>query len=132
MRLALLVLVLLCATGCPSEPPPPRPSPRPTPSAAAPATPVGSERGRALFQGTCAVCHGPKGLGLPGLGKDVTTSELVRKSSDDELVAFLVRGRAADHPDNSTGVPMPPRGGNASLSDDDLREIVAHLRWFSR
>ena len=131
MRLALSVLILLCSTGCPTEPPPARPAASPTPSAAA-ATPLGSERGKVLYQGTCAVCHGPKGLGLPGLGKDVTTSPLVRKSSDDELVAFLARGRAADHPDNSTGVPMPPRGGNASLSDEDLREIVAHLRWIAR
>ena len=37
-------------------------------------------------------------------------------------------GRPAGDPLNDTGVDMPPRGGNPSLSDEDLAHIVAYLR----
>ena len=43
------------------------------------------------------------------------------------MVAFLVVGRPADHPDNENGVQMPPKGGNQALSEDDLHDVVAFL-----
>jgi disulfide bond formation protein DsbB len=44
------------------------------------------------------------------------------------LVEFLNTGRPAEHPDNESGITMPPKGGNPSLSDDDLADIAAYLR----
>lgn len=41
------------------------------------------------------------------------------------LVAFLISGRPADHPDNTTGIAIPARGGNPALSGVD---IAAFLR----
>ena len=84
--------------------------------------------GEQLYQGTCQACHGPDLMGIEGLGKPLAASEFIQSQTDDELVAFLVVGRPADHPDNTTGVAMLPRGGNPSLSDDDLYDIVAFLR----
>jgi disulfide bond formation protein DsbB len=84
--------------------------------------------GQTLFAGVCAACHGPDARGLPGLGKDLTTSEFVRDHSDAELVAFITAGRPIDDPLNTTGVEMPPKGGNPNFTEQDLYDIVAYLR----
>ena len=89
------------------------------------------ERGQKLYQQTCARCHGFQGEGVQRLGKPIVGSEFVGRHSDDELLQFLIEGRGADHPDNTQGIPMPPRGGNPGLTDDDLRLIVAYMRSIS-
>ena len=93
--------------------------------------PAEVERGQKLYQQTCAMCHGFRGEGVQRLGKPIVGSEFVRVRSDEELVTFLVEGRAADHPDNTQGIPMPPRGGNPGLTDEDLRLIVVYMRSIS-
>lgn len=85
-------------------------------------------QGKALFEGTCAACHGMDAKGITGLGKDLTTSEFAKGLSDAELVAFIKKGRDPSDPANTTGVAMPPKGGNPSLSDSDLEAIVAYIR----
>lgn len=84
--------------------------------------------GQALYLKTCAACHGPEAKGVPGLGKDMTTSEFVSGLSDSDLVAFIRKGRGVDDPANTTKVPMPPSGGNPALSDDELSAIVKFIR----
>ena len=84
--------------------------------------------GQEVFAGTCATCHGPEGKGITGLGKDFTTSQFVADSTDAELVAFLEVGRPADDPANTTGVAMPPKGGNPALDDEDLADVIAFVR----
>lgn len=86
------------------------------------------EAGEQHFSEVCAACHGPGGEGIEGLGKDLTTSEFVAGLSDEELLAFIQEGRPVDDPDNTTGVAMPPRGGNPDFSDDQLLDIIAHIR----
>jgi disulfide bond formation protein DsbB len=85
------------------------------------------EAGQKLFV-TCAACHGPAGEGIQGLGKDMTTSEFIAGKTDDDLVAFIKVGRSTSDPLNTTGVDMPPKGGNPALSDDDLYNLVAYMR----
>lgn len=98
----------------------------PTP---APAGPVGdAAKGQALFISTCSACHGPAGTGVAGLGKDLTTSAFMAEQSDAELLAFIKAGRPASDPLNTTGVDMPPRGGNPALTDQDLADIISFLR----
>jgi disulfide bond formation protein DsbB len=84
--------------------------------------------GGALFSVTCPACHGAAGKGVPGLGKDMTSSEFIDGLSDPELVEFIKRGRAADDPLNTTGIAMPPKGLNMALSDDDLMAVVKFIR----
>ena len=84
--------------------------------------------GAELYGGTCQACHGPDGGGIDGLGKSLNPSDFVQAQSDAELVAFLKVGRPASDPDNTTGVDMAPKGGNPSLTDEDLEDIAAHLR----
>lgn len=95
---------------------------------AAPAASAGdAAHGKELFV-TCAACHGPDAKGLPNLGKDITASAFVKGKTDDELVAFLKVGRDASDPLNTTGVAMPPKGGNPVLVDADLLDLVAYMR----
>jgi disulfide bond formation protein DsbB len=76
----------------------------------------------------CAGCHGPDGSGIEGLGKNLRTSTFLESLSDAEAVSFLKTGRPAGDPLNTTGVDMPPKGGDPSLTDQDLTDIVAYLR----
>lgn len=106
-------------------------APTAAPAAAEGAAPVASagdaEKGKALFV-TCAACHGPNGEGVTGLGKPFTTSEFIASKTDAELVEFLKVGRAVGDPLNTTGVAMPPKGGNPALTDQELLDLVAFVR----
>ncbi|MEI2650934.1 MAG: cytochrome c [Microthrixaceae bacterium] len=88
----------------------------------------GAASGEAIFAKSCSSCHGKDAKGLPNLGKDLTASEFAKGMSDAELVAFIKKGRDTSDPANTTGVAMPPKGGNPALSDDDLAGVVAYLR----
>lgn len=95
----------------------------------APAEPFGdSTAGREVFVASCVSCHGADAKGVPGLGKDLTTSAWTPEQSDEDLLAFLLTGRPASDPLNTTGVDMPPKGGNPALTEDDLKNVVAYLR----
>jgi disulfide bond formation protein DsbB len=97
--------------------------PQPTP------TPFGDPTaGRQAFLATCVACHGQEAMGVPGLGKDLTTSEFLHTQTDEQMLAFLIAGRPASDPLNTTGVDMPPRGGNPVFTDTDLKNIVSYLR----
>lgn len=118
------------------------PAPAATTAPAAPAVPAEAqkfadlkgnvENGKAKFAGTCVSCHGPDAKGMPSLGKDLTTSEFLKKLSDPEAVLFLTKGRPANDPLNTNKVDMPPRGGNPALKDQDLVDIIAYVRTLAR
>jgi hypothetical protein len=59
---------------------------------------------------------------------NLLTSAFVGSKSDQELVDFLKVGRAPWDADNKTRVQMPPRGGNPTVSDEMLADVVASLR----
>lgn len=84
--------------------------------------------GEELFKQTCSTCHGQDARGIPGLGKNLTTSEFVDTSSLEEQVEFLKVGREAGHPLNTTGIAMPPRGGNPALTDEQLASIAKYVK----
>ena len=110
----LLAVLFLAACG------PSAPEATPTPSGDAVA-------GKDLFTKSCVSCHGPEGLGMPNLGKDLTTSKFVQERTNQELAEFLKTGRTSTDPLNTTGVDMPPRGGNPVLTDADLLDIAAFV-----
>ena len=127
--------LLLLVAGCggareegPASRAPAPPSSRP-PGATAPGASRGdAQAGQRVFASSCISCHGSDGRGLPGLGKDLTTSAFVAELTDDELVEFIKVGRDAGDPLNTTGVAMPPKGGNPALTEQDLYDVVAYLR----
>ena len=87
-----------------------------------------TKHGEQIFMTTCATCHGQDGKGIKGLGKSLVDSEFVHKASDEQMVQMIAKGRDAKDPLNSTGVAMPPNGGNAALTENDLRDVVAYVR----
>jgi len=84
--------------------------------------------GQSIYSSLCSACHGLDARGIPGLGKNLIDSEFVHGLTDDELLDFIIVGRDSSHPDNTTGMPMPPRGGNPSLTDAQLLAVIAYLR----
>ncbi|CUS01981.2 Cytochrome c family protein [Candidatus Promineifilum breve] len=84
--------------------------------------------GKTQFDTVCIACHGPGGVGVEGLGKPFTTSEFLLSVNDQELLEFVKTGRPVGHPDNTTGVDMPPKGGNPALTDAQLMDIIAYIR----
>lgn len=84
--------------------------------------------GEELYDQVCIACHGPGGEGIEGLGKPFTTSEFVASHSDQELLEFVKQGRPIDNPENTTGVDMPPKGGNPALTDEQILDVIAFIR----
>jgi disulfide bond formation protein DsbB len=129
----ILALVALAACGGDDKPeeaaaPTAQPAAE-QPVAAAPAAPVGdAANGGKIFATACVACHGPEGKGVTGLGKDLTTSEWVGQQTDEQLVEFIKKGRDASDALNTTGVAMPPKGGNPAMSEQEVADIVAFVR----
>jgi disulfide bond formation protein DsbB len=117
--LAVFVLSLAlvaCGGGAPE-------GPQPTP------TSVGDPvAGKATFDTVCIACHGPGGVGVEGQGKPFTTSEFLLTVDDQQLLTFIKTGRPISDPANTTGVDMPPKGGNPALTDDQLLDVIAYVR----
>ncbi|HAJ38454.1 MAG TPA: hypothetical protein DCL15_22525 [Chloroflexi bacterium] len=130
----IMALTLLAACGGGDEKkeeaaPQQQEQPTAAPQAAAPVAIVGdASNGGKIFSTACVACHGPEGKGVQGLGKDLTTSEWVAQQSDEQLVEFIKKGRDASDPLNTTGVAMPPKGGNPAMSDQEIADIVAFVR----
>lgn len=100
----------------------------PTALAASQPREVSAANGRDLFLRVCASCHGARGEGLPGSGRDLRTSTFVAGLDDAKLVEFLQVGRPPWDKDNITGVQMPARGGDPRVTFEDLRDVTAYLR----
>lgn len=87
------------------------------------------QSGMKIFNKTCIACHGAGGIGIKGNGKTLANNEFVKGiKKDEELLAFVKQGRAPSDPKNTTGIQMPPKGGNPALSDDDILDVIAYLR----
>lgn len=86
---------------------------------------------RTNYLRTCAMCHGPQGQGIGSLGNSLVGTEFMRGNNDEELVQFLKVGRMPNDPASTTGMLMPPRGADPSLTDEDLKNIVLYMRTFS-
>lgn len=84
--------------------------------------------GHEIYVTSCSACHGANGEGVEGLGKPFTTSVFVASSSDKELMSMIKSGRPIWDSANTTGIDMPPKGGNPALTDEQLSEIIGYIR----
>ncbi len=85
-------------------------------------------RGEQTYQTVCSACHGFNAKGISGIGKTLIGSPFINDMNDADLVNFLKVGRDVSDPLNTTGIPMPARGGSGGLSDDDLLNVVQYIR----
>ncbi|HEX5513851.1 MAG TPA: c-type cytochrome [Gammaproteobacteria bacterium] len=83
------------------------------PAAAAEAAPRSAEQ---IVQSVCSSCHGSGVLGAPKIGDKAAWEERMKQGLD-TVVGYAINGLRA----------MPPRGGDASLSDEQVREAVLYM-----
>jgi cytochrome c5 len=76
----------------------------------------GVKDGKAVYTQTCAACHASGVAGAPKLGDRVAWAERL-KAGEGGLITSVLKGKGA----------MPPKGGNASLSDADVRAAVDYM-----
>lgn len=84
--------------------------------AAAPAAAAGSDKGKAIFEGTCIACHGSGVMGAPKFGDKAAWAPRI-KTGMDALYNSALHGKKA----------MPAKGGNASLADADVKAAVDYM-----
>ena len=85
-------------------------------------------KGKVVYSKTCIACHGEGGVGVENLGKNWIVSEFIKNSSDEELLAFIRAGRTIDDPMSAGKAPMPPSGGDPTLTDKDLQNVIVYMR----
>jgi cytochrome c5 len=98
------------------EPAAKAPAQKPQAAAAAPAGKPAAADGKKVFDSTCTACHGTGVAGAPKLGDKAAWAPRVKQGMD-ALVQAAEKGKGA----------MPPKGGNASLSDADIRAAVEFM-----
>jgi mono/diheme cytochrome c family protein len=128
-RLALLMVIMLCAAGCGPQPLPLAPTPIPTlapatlpapvePAVTALTTGGASDAGKQVFEQACSVCHNLTaetkiGPGLAGLyGRDMLPNG--NPVNDENLKVWIRTGGGA-----MPGLP---------LTDEQLSDVVAFLK----
>lgn len=87
----------------------------PAPVAAAPAAAAGAS-GQSVYQSSCAACHAAGVLGAPKTGDKGQWGPRIAKGKD-TLYTHAIGGFNA----------MPPKGGNASLADADVKAAVDYM-----
>ncbi|HEY6864306.1 MAG TPA: c-type cytochrome [Burkholderiales bacterium] len=95
--------------GAPTAPAPAAPAAKATPASA-------KADGKKVFQGTCVVCHGTGVAGAPKFGDKAAWAPHLAHGKD-ELYHSALTGKNA----------MPPKGGNMTLSDDEVKAAVDYM-----
>jgi cytochrome c5 len=79
----------------------------------APAAPPGARSGEAIVQAVCAACHQAGVAGAPKLGDAAAWAPRI-KTGLNAMLQTVVKGKGA----------MPPKGGDASLTDSEITRAV--------
>ena len=105
------------AAEAPAAPAAPAPAPVAEAPAAAPAARTEVAAGEAVFKKTCAMCHQTGAAGAPKLGDKADWGPRLAQGKD-TLYKHALEGF------NGNKGAMPAKGGNPSLSDDDVKAAV--------
>lgn len=71
--------------------------------------------GKAVYDATCAACHNTGAAGAPKLGDKAAWAPRLKDMA--AMNAAAIKGKGV----------MPPKGGNANLSDADVTAAVAYM-----
>ena len=84
--------------------------------APAPAAQSAAVDGESVYKGTCMACHATGAAGAPKVGDKAAWKSRIAQGID-TLLKHATDGFKA----------MPPRGGNASLSDEAVKAAVEYM-----
>lgn len=85
---------------------------------------VDSRKGKAVYEKSCALCHGPQGRGDGPVGKTINppaadfTSAASKKKTDAELLATIETGRP----------PTAMVGWKGQLSEAEIQDVLAYVK----
>jgi len=82
----------------------------------APAAAPGARTGEAIVQATCAACHQTGVAKAPKIGDKNDWAPHIKHGLN-ALVQSVIKGKGA----------MPPKAGDASLTEEEIRRAVAHM-----
>lgn len=78
------------------------------------------DKGKAVFDGTCVACHGSGVAGAPKVGDKAAWKPRIAKGKKTLYMHAL-------HGFQGKSGFMPPKGGNASLPDSDVKAAVDYM-----
>jgi len=78
--------------------------------------------GEAVYNGLCVSCHSTGIPGIPQLGDKEAWTPRIAKGVE-SLYANAING----YNDGASGMPMPARGGNPALTDDEVKASVDYM-----
>ena len=127
LTLALCGAALLAACGKQETAAPATPAPAPaTTTAAAPAAaPAENTAGKSVYNKTCALCHAAGVAGAPKPGDKADWGPRIAQGND------VLYKHALEGFTGAKGA-MPPRGGAATLTDDEVKSAVNYMVDLSR
>jgi len=92
------------------------PAPAPAGKAAPAAAGSDSGKGKSIFDTTCMACHATGAAGAPKIGDKAAWAPRLKEGMP-AVYGIAMKGKGA----------MPPKGGNLSLSDADVKAAVDYM-----
>jgi mono/diheme cytochrome c family protein len=123
VALAIPVLVALTAITTLADS-----SPTPSPSGTAAALPGDPTRGATLYGQNCATCHGASLEG--GIGAVLNPIDKlpgVPNTLDPNFLIDVITNGRNPQPGDPKQIPMPAKGGNGALIDQDIKDLAAYI-----
>ena len=80
--------------------------------------------GLELYTATCALCHGPDGLGVPQC--PIGSREWIANSSAEGIITRISRGKP------SQGMPTWSEKYGGPLTDEQIRSVASYLATIAR
>jgi|SRR5690554_3106209 len=77
---------------------------------------AGNRDGETVYKSVCAACHSAGVAGAPKTGDNAGWAPRIATGLD-AMLKIAIEGKGA----------MPARGGNPSLTDDELRRAIIHM-----